>query len=218
MATLTAAPNLNAMADDVLAALSNHRQIPTFSSRAGGLTVDQAYQVIALVRAAFEARGEKIVGRKIGFTNRETWRVYSVRSPIWGYVTDHSMHQLADGSVLRVGNFVEPRIEPEIIFGLKAAPAPGMNEAALLDCIEWLSLGYEVVQSIFPGWKFAAADKKIKLDEKSLDVRAMDDNPAGQFGYHTEDDVPGRTTVGAVALRLFRCSAARNHSASRRGH
>jgi hypothetical protein len=31
----------------------------------------------------------------------------------------------------------------------------------------------------------------------------MDDNPAGQFGYHTEDDVPGRTTVGAVALRLF---------------
>jgi 2-oxo-3-hexenedioate decarboxylase len=158
MATLTEAPNLNAMADDVLAALSNHRQIPTFSSRAGGLTVDQAYQVIALVRAAFEARGEKIVGRKIGFTNRETWRVYSVRSPIWGYVTDHSMHQLADGSVLRVGNFVEPRIEPEIIFGLKAAPAPGMNEAALLDCIEWLSLGYEVVQSIFPGWKFAAAD------------------------------------------------------------
>jgi hypothetical protein len=26
----------------------------------------------------------------------------------------------------------------------------------LLDCIEWISLGYEIVQSIFPG-KFAAA-------------------------------------------------------------
>jgi 2-oxo-3-hexenedioate decarboxylase len=33
-----------------------------------------------------------------------------------------------------------------------------MNEAALLDCIEWVTLGYEIVQSIFPGWKFAAAD------------------------------------------------------------
>src|SRR5271166_713752 len=158
MATLAAAPDLNATADDVLASLSSHRQIPTFSSRAGGLTVGQAYQVIALVRAAFETRGEKIVGRKIGFTNREMWRIYGVQSPIWGYVTDHSIHQLADKSVLRAGNFVEPRIEPEIIFGLKAAPASGMNEAALLDCIEWLSLGYEVVQSIFPGWKFAAAD------------------------------------------------------------
>ena len=33
-----------------------------------------------------------------------------------------------------------------------------MDAAALLDCIEWVSLGYEVVQSIFPGWKFQAAD------------------------------------------------------------
>jgi 2-oxo-3-hexenedioate decarboxylase len=33
-----------------------------------------------------------------------------------------------------------------------------MDEPALLDCIEWVSLGYEIVQSIFPAWKFAAAD------------------------------------------------------------
>lgn len=158
MATLTAAPDLKAIADDVLASLRSHRQIPPFSARPGGLTVDRAYQVITLVRAGFEARGEKILGRKIGFTNREMWKVYSVESPIWGYVTDRSTHQLADNTVLRTKHFVEPRIEPEIIFGLKTAPAPGMSEAALLDCIEWLSLGYEVVQSIFPGWKFAAAD------------------------------------------------------------
>ena len=44
------------------------------------------------------------------------------------------------------------------MFGLKAPPLPDMNEAALLDCIEWVTLGYEIVQSIFPGWKFAAAD------------------------------------------------------------
>jgi len=35
-----------------------------------------------------------------------------------------------------IKNFVEPRIEPEIMFGLKAAPSAGMNEAALLDCVE----------------------------------------------------------------------------------
>jgi 2-keto-4-pentenoate hydratase len=96
MARLTAAPDLNVMADDVLASLSSHSQIPTFSSRAAGLTVDQAYQVTALARAAFETRGEKIVGRKVGFTNREMWKVYGVRSPIWGYVTDHTVHQLAE--------------------------------------------------------------------------------------------------------------------------
>jgi 2-oxo-3-hexenedioate decarboxylase len=119
MPTLTAAPDLSAIADEVLASLSGHCQIPTFSSRDGGLTLDQAYQVTGLVRAAFETRGEKIVGRKIGFTNREMWKVYGVQSPIWGYVTDRSIHHLADKSVLRVENFVEARIEPEIIFRLE---------------------------------------------------------------------------------------------------
>jgi 2-oxo-3-hexenedioate decarboxylase len=158
MATLIETPDIKAVTDDVLASLSSHRQIPTFSSRPVGLTLDQAYQVTSLLRAAFEARGEKITGRKIGFTNREMWKVYDVQSPIWGYITNHTMHDLAYKRVMPVKDFVEPRIEPEIIFGLKAAPLPGMNETALLDCIEWVSLGYEIVQSIFPGWKFAAAD------------------------------------------------------------
>jgi 2-oxo-3-hexenedioate decarboxylase len=111
-----------------------------------------------LLRAAFEARGETITGRKIGFTNREMWKVYGVQSPIWGYITDRTTHELASTQALRIKDFVEPRIEPEIIFGLKAAPLPGMSEAALLDCTEWVALGYEVVQSIYPGWKFAAPD------------------------------------------------------------
>jgi 2-oxo-3-hexenedioate decarboxylase len=52
----------------------------------------------------------------------------------------------------------EPRIEPEIVFRLGAPPEPGMNETALLDCIQWVAHGFEVVQSIFPGWRFQAAD------------------------------------------------------------
>lgn len=44
------------------------------------------------------------------------------------------------------------------MFGLAAAPTAGMDEAALLDCIDWVAHGFEIVQSVFPGWKFAAAD------------------------------------------------------------
>jgi 2-keto-4-pentenoate hydratase len=158
MAALTEAIDVKAFANRVVASLAAHCQIPTFSSRPGGLTLAQAYRVTPLLRAAFEARGERITGRKIGFTNREMWKVYGVQSPIWGYTTDRTTHELAYTQALRIKDFVEPRIEPEIMFGLKAAPLPGMSEAALLDCIEWISLGYEVVQSIFPDWKFAAPD------------------------------------------------------------
>lgn len=150
--------NIKAIADEVVAALDGHRQIATFSSRPGGLTLAGAYRVTPLVRAAFEARGETITGRKIGFTNRDMWKVYGVQSPIWGYATSRTTRELAHTPVVSVEDFVEPRIEPEIMFGLKARPLPDMNEPALLDCIEWVGLGYEIVQSIFPNWKFAAAD------------------------------------------------------------
>src|SRR5499427_5081280 len=133
MAALTDALDVKGVANEVVASLAGHCQIPTFSSRPGGLTLAQAYRVTALLRAAFEARGEKITGRKIGFTNREMWKVYGVQSPIWGYVTDHTVHELADKKVMFVKDFVEPRIEPEIVFGLKATPSPGMDEPALLD-------------------------------------------------------------------------------------
>ena len=150
--------DVKTVADEVVASLAGHSQIPTFTSRPGGLTLAQAYRVMPLLRAAFETRGEKITGRKIGFTNREMWKVYDVQAPVWGYATNRTTHELAYTQALRVNDFADPRIEPEIMFGLKAAPLPGMSEAALLDCIEWASLGYEVVQSIFPDWKFAAPD------------------------------------------------------------
>lgn len=112
-----------------------------------------------IVRRLREARGERVVGRKIGFTNRNIWAQYGVYAPIWGYVYDSTMRDLAslDGPV-PLAAFAEPRIEPEIVFGLASAPRAGMDEAALLSCIGWVAHGFEIVQSIFPGWVFAPAD------------------------------------------------------------
>jgi 2-oxo-3-hexenedioate decarboxylase len=158
MVPLTESPDLKAIASDVVACLASRQQVPRFSARPAGLALADAYRIMPLLGAAFEDRGETVTGRKIGFTNRTMWETYGVGAPIWGYATDRSTHELAETPLLRVEDFVEPRIEPEIMFGLKSAPLPGMNDAALLECIAWVSLGYEIVQSIFPEWKFAAPD------------------------------------------------------------
>jgi 2-keto-4-pentenoate hydratase len=149
---------LKAIAAEAFAALGGATQIPPFSSRPRGLNVDDAYRVTPLVRQLYEAAGAKVVGRKIGFTNRTIWPQYGVYAPIWGYVFDRSVHDLVAVGALPLAPFSEPRIEPEIVFGLAAAPSAQMDETALLSCIAWVALGFEIVQSIFPGWKFAAAD------------------------------------------------------------
>jgi hypothetical protein len=61
MPTSIEMPAASAVADDVLASLRSHRQIPAFSYRPSGLSTGQAYQVTPLLRTAFEARGETIV-------------------------------------------------------------------------------------------------------------------------------------------------------------
>jgi 2-oxo-3-hexenedioate decarboxylase len=121
---------------------------------------------LARLCALRTARGERVIGRKIGFTNRTIWAEYGVYAPMWGFVFDATVRNLpTPGLAVRhpfpLGHFAEPRIEPEIVFRLAAAPSPDMDEAALFGCIDWMAQGFEIVQSVFPGWKFAPADTVI---------------------------------------------------------
>jgi 2-oxo-3-hexenedioate decarboxylase len=150
---------LEAIAAEAFATLDTGHQIVPFSARLSGFNLDDAYRVAAAIRQMRETRGETPVGRKIGFTNRTIWAEYNVYEPIWGYVYNRTVHDLADlGETFSLKALAEPRIEPEIVFKLAVAPAPGMDETALLACIDWVAHGFEIVQSIFPGWKFSAAD------------------------------------------------------------
>jgi 2-oxo-3-hexenedioate decarboxylase len=161
---VTLAPHQNADASvhsaaTILAASDERRHIAPLTERDGSFGLTDAYRVTAEVRRLREARGEWVVGRKIGFTNTTIWAEYNVAAPIWGYVYDTTLHRaLSTSEPVALAPFVEPRIEPEIVFGLAKAPQAGMNERALLACVEWVALGFEIVQSLFPGWRFRAPD------------------------------------------------------------
>ena len=74
------------------------------------------------------------------------------------FTTARSHDLAAIGDTFPLAMLAEPRIEPEIAFGLAAAPTPDMDESALLACIDWVAHSFEIVQSIFPGWRFTAPD------------------------------------------------------------
>jgi 2-oxo-3-hexenedioate decarboxylase len=147
------------IAREVLAALDNRKQIAPFSQRASGLDLPTAYAATAALRRSREARGERHVGRKVGFTNRALWTEYKVFAPNWGDMYATTVHALADiDGRFDLAHLCEPLIEPEIAFELAQAPEPGMDEAALIGCVEWFAHGFEIVQSPFPGWRFAPTD------------------------------------------------------------
>ncbi|HEY2475335.1 MAG TPA: fumarylacetoacetate hydrolase family protein [Candidatus Cybelea sp.] len=151
--------DVQAVAAEVFGTLDTGRQIEPLSSRISSFNLDDAYRVSAAVRNMRESRGELPVGRKIGFTNCTIWAEYNVYAPMWGYIFNRTVYNLAEiGDTFSLISLAEPRIEPEIVFKLAVAPAPGMDERALLASVDWVAHGFEVVQSIFPGWQFSAPD------------------------------------------------------------
>ena len=143
------------IAQEAVSALDGARQIAPFAPRFPGFEATNAYRVAAAVRRLRQERGERVVGRKIGFTNRAVW----VDPPMWGFMYEGTVRDLAAGDpAVALAAFSEPRIEPEIVFGLAAAPTAAMDDRALLRCIGWVAHGFEIVQSIFPAWRFGASD------------------------------------------------------------
>jgi 2-oxo-3-hexenedioate decarboxylase len=150
--------DIKTIARDALAALDQGRPIEPFTARYPDLDLDKAYAVAAVLRAQRAARGEIPVGRKIGFTNRGIWSQYRIDRPIWGDMYAHTARPHDPSETFALAGFCEPQIEPEIVLRLSRAPETGMDDHAILDCVEWVAHGFEIVQSIYPGWRFKVPD------------------------------------------------------------
>lgn len=116
-----------------------------------------ARRIAKRIRDARLAQGDRVAGRKIGFSNTRIWPVYVVDRPIWGHVWSSTrLDGTGPDPVADLTGLPEPRIEPEIVLSLCRAPEPGMDDAALLGCIDAVAVGFEIVQSVFAGWKVTA--------------------------------------------------------------
>jgi 2-oxo-3-hexenedioate decarboxylase len=149
----------DAIAAELLGLLGAGRQVVPFTERDAGFGLADAYAVSARLTALRRSRGETPVGRKIGFTNRTVWSGHGISGPIHAPMYDTTVRDIAPGGdAFALAGLPEPRIEPELVLHLARAPEPGMDEAALFGCVDWVAHGFEIVFSIFPGWRFGAAD------------------------------------------------------------
>ena len=121
--------------------------------------IGEAYAISAEMLRCREAAGWRRLGRKIGFTNRQVMAEYGMSAPIFGYLYDRTVSQAEDDRVaLSLDGIAQPKIEPEIVFKLRHSPPATDDPGALLESVEWLALGFEVVQCHYPGWVSAAPD------------------------------------------------------------
>lgn len=138
---LTAPTALAALLDSAQQNGTAAQQLSEFAS----LSIGQAYAVQHALVARRVARGERIVGLKLGFTSRAKAVQMGVDDIILGTVTDAM--QFADGGVFDPASAIHPRIEPEVAYLLDAdsrivAVAPAL----------------EIIDSRYADFRFDLAD------------------------------------------------------------
>ena len=122
------------LARELISLHESPREVPPFSARFPGLTAQAGYEAARRLHEHRVAAGWHAVGRKIGFTNRTIRPRYGVYEPIWGTVYDRTLIEArGNQATVPLAGLVNPRIEPEICFGLGATPKP----ERLLEAIEW---------------------------------------------------------------------------------
>jgi 2-oxo-3-hexenedioate decarboxylase len=130
------------------------------SARDEDFSMQDAYAVGAELLNLQREQGHTPVGRKIGFTNRAIWARLDLDSVIWSYMYDNTVKYATDNrATVSLAGMAAPKIEPEIVFKLKAPLTSGFEDAStILQAVEWIALGYEIVDCNYANWRFKAAD------------------------------------------------------------
>ena len=93
-------------------------QIGLLSLAYPGMTMDDAYAIQSQILAAKLAAGRHIIGWKIGLTSKAMQAALNIDIPDSGILFDDMAFET--GTSIPKGRFIQPRIEAEIAFAMKA--------------------------------------------------------------------------------------------------
>lgn len=144
-------------ATELLAAEDGRFDRGPISDEWAGLDVGTAYAVQDETLRRRVARGEQLIGVKLGLTSRAKQRRMSVDSPLVAWLTDAMI--LPAGEPVPQEKLIHPRVEPEIVFVMKSRLAgPGVTAAQALTAVEAVYAGVEVIDSRYRNFRFTLTD------------------------------------------------------------
>jgi 2-keto-4-pentenoate hydratase len=153
--------DISGLAQELLSAYTTGATIAVSpSARHADFDLNAAYAVEAEFARLRKETGRQIVGLKLGYANKAVWRKMGLNTLVWAHMYDDTVHQagarIAD---LALPYYRSPRIEPEIVFELKEPLASGgLDAATVLRSVDWLAIGFEVIDCPYRQWQFKPAD------------------------------------------------------------
>lgn len=144
-------------AEELLRCEDECRDRAPFTDEWPDLDLDTGYEVQDLALEKRLARGETLVGVKLGLTSRAKQQRMNVDVPLVAWLTDAMV--LPAGEPVPQSRLIHPRVEPEIVFVMaERLEGPGITAASALAAVGSVLGGAEVIDSRYRDFRFTAGD------------------------------------------------------------
>ena len=171
-------------------------QIGLLSLAYPDITMDDAYAVQSALMAAKLAEGRRVIGWKIGLTSKAMQYALGIDIPDSGVLFDDMVFD--HGATVPAGRFIQPRIEAEIAFVMKAPVGPDATRDEVLAATDYVAPSIEILDT-----RIQRADPATGQTRNVLDT--ISDNAANAgIVLGTERHAPDAFDlrwVGAITTR-----------------
>jgi 2-oxo-3-hexenedioate decarboxylase len=121
------------------------------------MDLDTAYAIQDETLRRRLARGEQLVGVKLGLTSRAKQQRMGISSPLVAWLTDAMV--LPAGAPVPQDLLIHPRAEPEIVFVMgERLAGPGVTAATAMRAVEGVCGGIELIDSRYRDFRFTMPD------------------------------------------------------------
>jgi 2-oxo-hept-3-ene-1,7-dioate hydratase len=140
------AEDIAAAAEALFQAELTGRQTGLLSLAYPGMTMDDAYAVQKALIARRAETGRQVIGWKIGLTSKAMQAALQIDIPDSGVLTDDML--FADGAQIPKGRFIQPRVEAEIAFVMKAPLAgASVTRADVVAATDFVAPALEILDT-----------------------------------------------------------------------
>ncbi|GHC39438.1 2-oxo-hepta-3-ene-1,7-dioic acid hydratase [Gemmobacter nanjingensis] len=193
---MLSASEIEQAAADLLAAEATGKQCGLLSLRHPGITLDDAYAIQSAQMAQKLAQGRRIIGWKIGLTSKVMQEALGIDTPDSGVIYDDM--DFADGAAVPARRFIQPRIETEIAFVMKAPLEGDVTREDVLAATDYVAPAIEILDT-----RILRTDPVTKQPRKIFDT--VSDNAAnGGIVLGPQRHAPGAFDlrwVGAIVRK-----------------
>lgn len=174
------------------------------------MTYEDAFDIQWEIRRRKEARGNKIVGMKMGLTSWAKMAQMGVEHPCYGFLADY--FSIPDGGEIKHDELIHPKVEAELAFVTKAPlQGPGIHIGDVLRATDFVMPAVEIIDSRYRDFKF---DLKSVIADNSSSSRFV---AGGNMGKPEDLDLKNLGVVMEIngeVVQLGAGAAVLGHPAS----